>query len=111
MNPRCRRVGWVTGVIAIGTLLLGACTASLPRATASDVERARASSPEASQASLDRGRYLFQTRCSSCHDAYQPRTRTVPEWRHALDAMADRARLKPPDEALVWSYLQLFAAP
>jgi len=88
-----------------------ACTATLPLVTEADAERARADSPDATVASLDRGRSLYLGRCASCHEAYHPATRTIGEWDDALTVMADRARLKASDRGLVRDYLRVFAKP
>ncbi len=91
------------------TALAGCSVATLPLVTEADVQRAQRDAPEVTQASLERGRSLYQTRCSSCHEPYHPQTRDAAEWELALHEMADRARLKPADRRLVMDYLRTFA--
>jgi mono/diheme cytochrome c family protein len=38
---------------------------------------------------------LYEQRCGSCHQAYDPGSRTAARWDKALAAMQDRAGLDP----------------
>ena len=90
--------------------LAGACASSdVPRPTALDAERAKATWPEASLESLTEGRRLYLGHCASCHRPFAPATRTASEWRHQVGEMQVHAGLDPERAEIVLRYLALFA--
>jgi cytochrome c2 len=52
---------------------------------------------------------LYRAKCSACHRAYEPATRTGAEWSEILDAMAPRAHLRDGERALLLDYLRAHA--
>jgi hypothetical protein len=56
-------------------------------------------------ASLERGRYLFASRCAECH--VLPAIRSYPEnrWPKIVNWMGDRAGLKPSDREAMTAYI------
>ena len=92
-------------------VLIGACIVTgLPEIQADDVERARIVFPETTRVRLEAGRRTFSQRCGACHQAYDPRDRSEPEWREALGAMSERAGLDGERRAQVLEYLLAFAS-
>ncbi|MFO0750544.1 MAG: hypothetical protein U1F43_33475 [Myxococcota bacterium] len=97
------------GLLLAAAAVVACTTVTLPSITDADVERAREVSPEISRASLERGRSLYRTRCSTCHEPFLPVTRDAEAWTHVLAEMAPRARLDDGERALVFAYLATFA--
>jgi mono/diheme cytochrome c family protein len=56
-------------------------------------------------ANLERGRFLFASRCAECH--VLPAIRSYPEdrWPKIVNWMGDRAGLKPPDRDAMIAYI------
>lgn len=80
----------ITLVFALAwSSLLAACGVGRSRAPVSDGER------------------LYQARCTACHAAYEPSSRTPAEWRAAVSKMErwKKVRLNDPERALILSYL------
>lgn len=48
----------------------------------------------------------FASRCSSCHQAYDPASRTAAQWEHDLDRMKDRAGLDAETAKGILAWLQ-----
>jgi mono/diheme cytochrome c family protein len=69
--------------------LLVACGDGRPRAPVSDGER------------------LYQARCTACHAAYEPASRTPDEWRAAVSKMERwrKVRLNDSERALILAYV------
>jgi len=47
----------------------------------------------------------FAQRCSACHRAYDPASRTAAQWDHDLDRMKDRAGLAPDQVEAIRNWL------
>jgi len=94
--------------LAAASGLAAACS-TLPSISDADVERARLTQPEATRASLERGKGLYVARCSACHEPWAPATRDVATWAREMVVMAPRARLDGNDRQLVLTYLEAFA--
>lgn len=111
MDSRARGVlAWGPIGVAIAALSAGSCTTStLPHISDADVARAQSMWPEASRTSLERGRALYRTRCSACHEPFVPATRSRATWEHVLTEMGPRAHLDAEETRLVMSYLETFA--
>ena len=56
-------------------------------------------------ATFERGRKIYTMRCTECHVARTIAKYSVSEWRHYIDIMAPRARLRPDDRASLEAYL------
>ena len=82
------------------TFLLFSCLALLA---------ACASAPPASQGAQDPER-LYRSRCTSCHRAYEPSSRTRAAWSDTLTRMAPRAHLTPEQDAALRAWLLARAA-
>jgi hypothetical protein len=61
-------------------------------------------SPAPATAGGDRGagggeaERLYRSKCSGCHRAYEPSSRTQAQWRNVLSRMIPKAHLTPPEE-------------
>lgn len=54
----------------------------------------------------NKGRVLLETRCSSCHKAYQPKDYTITEWKGILNRMGPRASLRSSEIEAIMQYLK-----
>jgi len=86
-------------------LLVAACGGSIPHATDAQLQRAQQRWPGTTRAALDRGRDVYVTSCSGCHNLYRPAKLTSAKLPSILKTMAPRAKLAPPDAELVLRYL------
>lgn len=95
-----------------GIALTVACatTSAVPRVTAPDVLRAQGSDPAVDQASLERGRSLYLSRCTGCHQPFAPASREYATWESVVAEMSDRAGLAVDDARLIRVYLATFAS-
>jgi mono/diheme cytochrome c family protein len=87
-------------------LLLVACGAAAPVATATDEARARAQWPSITVDELNQGRKLFLSHCSACHalpDTTQDTASHVPEMR-------ERAHLSEDEGTLIEHYVVTMAS-
>lgn len=48
----------------------------------------------------------YASRCASCHQAYEPSSRTAAQWEHDLGRMKDRAGLDQETAKAVLAWLQ-----
>lgn len=78
---------------------------SVPRPTDAHLARARERWPDATRASLERGRELYVARCSGCHPLHRPDSQPAGRWAELVDEMAPRARLSQDERELVLRYL------
>lgn len=81
----------------------------IPKPTPADALRANATWPGATVQSLDRGRFVYTTRCASCHSLYAPNLHTQAQWARALEEMAGRAHLSPDEADALLQYLATFS--
>jgi hypothetical protein len=81
-------------------LLVSACTAPLPHATAADAERANVALAE-----LEDGRTIVAGKCGGCHTPPRPTDR----WEPVFDEMAQRAKLDDNQRRLAQQYLATMA--
>ncbi len=49
---------------------------------------------------------LYRSRCSACHRAYPPSSRSAAAWAEILPKMAARAKLSEGERARILAYLQ-----
>lgn len=56
--------------------------------------------------SLQQGKILLETRCSTCHPAPRPNTHTVSEWPPVLKRMGAMASLKEAEVQLIQQYIE-----
>lgn len=54
---------------------------------------------------LDRGREVFVSRCSGCHNLPAPNVKTPDQWAAVVGEMAEGARLSMDERDLVLRYL------
>jgi cytochrome c5 len=94
--------------LVAAVLLLAAVSCgggAVPHPTEAHLARARARWPDATAASLERGRELYVARCSGCHPLHPPDTQPAARWAAVLDQMAPRAKLSADERELVLRYL------
>ncbi len=85
--------------------VLAACGGGLPEPTSVDAERVGSRWPSVKVTDLAEGRDLYQGRCASCHQLYEPHAFTPEKWEVELEEMSARARLSEPQELLILQYL------
>ena len=78
---------------------------SIPHPTPADVTRAQQEWPDASVASLERGRDLYVARCSGCHPLHRPNEFEPARWNELVTKMAPRARLSEEERTQILRYL------
>jgi mono/diheme cytochrome c family protein len=102
----------------LSALLLAMCQAPLvscagltpPPPTEADARRAAAQWPGVTAADLERGRSLYLSRCSGCHQPVDPSHIRPDDWPHHVAEMRDRAHLKSDEESLIVRYLMTVAS-
>jgi mono/diheme cytochrome c family protein len=85
--------------------LAAACAAALRHATPADVTLVSPQWPGTTVQDLERGRRLYVRRCSGCHTLFLPSAHPPDEWPGWVDAMAEKARLKPAEREDVVRFL------
>ena len=94
---------------AVAALLMiaaaGCGGGAIPRPTDQHVARAQARWPEATRASLERGRDLYVARCSGCHPLHRPDEYAAARWEPLVVEMGPRAKLSRSEQDLVLRYL------
>jgi mono/diheme cytochrome c family protein len=103
------RLGGRFASLVGGVVLSSACASLAPRPTEVDVARAPTRSPAVTLADLQRGRTLYLGRCASCHQPFDPASRSADSWPGYVDKMMQRAHLSGNDAALVVDYLVTMA--
>src|SRR4051794_679794 len=61
--------------------------------------------PGADVATLNHGREIFTTRCTSCHRADPPSSHSVAQWDRIVAEMAARSKLQAAERAALLAYL------
>jgi|GEM_PF-4628236 len=56
------------------------------------------------------GRSIYYSRCTACHAAYSPGSRTLSQWRHVVADMKGRAKLDYSQTADLMAFLSAKAA-
>ncbi len=82
-------------IVVLTAALAAACAAALRHAASADVTLVAPQWPGTTVEDLERGRRLYVRRCSSCHTLILPSAHAPDEWPVLVDAMAEKARLKP----------------
>ncbi|MBK7536307.1 MAG: hypothetical protein IPI49_13265 [Myxococcales bacterium] len=101
-------------MLAALALLVGTLVACAPRVpppvTAVDVSWARTRWPEISQADLEHGRKLLQSKCGgSCHRPPMPSEQPAEDWPTHVAEMAERSGLTPHTQKVLEQYLVTLA--
>jgi mono/diheme cytochrome c family protein len=88
-------------LFAIGTLLtvLVACSPALYKPTLQT-----SGSPERFE-ELNRGRALYVSKCSSCHNLHRPEEYPAKIWSHNINEMQGRAEISDEQKKLILNYL------
>jgi hypothetical protein len=68
-----------------------------------------AGAPAASQGAPDPER-LYRTKCTACHRAYEPASRTRAQWSTVLERMSKKAHLTPAETETVGGFLAAHAS-
>jgi cytochrome c5 len=100
----------VVALLALGAAAATGCTQGLPAPNALDAERVTKRWPGVKTADLEHGRSLYATRCSRCHELYEPSTYPANHWEASVREMNERAGLTGDEERLVVQYLVALAS-
>ncbi|MFM1767574.1 MAG: hypothetical protein RJA22_103 [Verrucomicrobiota bacterium] len=57
---------------------------------------------------LSAARGVYVAKCAKCHQFYEPKGYTEPEWRTWMDKMNRKSKLKPDQAALLNRYLDAY---
>lgn len=96
--------------LGVAGALVAGCAGGLPAPTELDARRVTKRWPSANTADLEHGRVLYATRCSRCHELYDPASHASSHWEAAVHEMNDRAGLSADEERLVVMYLTAVAS-
>jgi mono/diheme cytochrome c family protein len=89
---------------ALAGLALGGC-AGLGTVAPAVTPAMVAASHGATAETLNAGRRVFATQCTSCHSADPISSRSLPQWREVVSEMRTRAKLSPAQEAALLTYI------
>jgi cytochrome c5 len=87
------------------SLLLTACSPSLPPVGAANLEAIRTTRPWATNSDLVEGRSLFASRCGSCHGLPSPSSHGADQWPGLVASMAKPAALDTADSRKVLDWI------
>lgn len=88
-----------------GALALAACAGHIPRPTDAQVSSAQTRWPDVTRESLEHGRELYVSHCSSCHPLHEPGEMPADRWPSEVAKMSERAKLSPAAAEQVTRYL------
>ena len=57
---------------------------------------------------MEAGRKIYLVKCARCHKFYDPAKYPDEEWRHWMDKMSKKAKLKPDQKEILSEYLETF---
>jgi mono/diheme cytochrome c family protein len=92
-------------VVLLAAGLAAACAAALRHSTPADVVLVSPKWPGTTLDDLERGRRLYVRRCAGCHTLILPSAHAPDDWPVLVDAMAERARLKPAEREDIVRFL------
>ncbi len=104
------RPGRRLAIVLLAAALAAACAAALRHSTPADVTLVAPQWPGTTVEDLERGRRLYVRRCSGCHTLILPSTHAADDWPVLVDAMAEKARLKPAEREDVVRFLVAVAS-
>ena len=105
---RARPLAAVALIVGLG--VTGACAAALRQPSPRDVALLAPKWPQTTIKDLERGRSLYVRRCSGCHTLVLPKAYSPAEWPSFVDAMADKARLRPGEREDIVRFLVAVAS-
>jgi cytochrome c len=82
-------------LIAFSTVVVIACsTVKTIEMDQSTIERVKTVYPTLSLEDLNKGKKLYETKCSLCHGLDKPSNRTAEKWKHIVPEMVEIANKK-----------------
>lgn len=82
-------------LIAFSTVIVIACsTVKTIEMDQSTIERVKTVYPTLSLEDLNKGKKLYETKCSLCHGLDKPSNRTADKWKHIVPEMVEMANKK-----------------
>lgn len=102
---RARRARVLLSVSLALAALLGACAPALPQPSADDARAATARYHDVTLAELEAGRSAYVSRCSQCHNLFDPRDRTAAAWPAIVKDMGARGNLDAADLQKIERYV------
>ena len=82
-------------LIAFSTVVVIACsTVKTIEMDQSTIERVKKVYPTLSLEDLNKGKKLYETKCSLCHGLDKPSNRTADKWKHIVPEMVEIANKK-----------------
>jgi len=95
-----------TRIVILPIILLAACSPKLRVATETGL-----TATTLSQGDMDKGRALYQAKCTQCHAAKNPASKSEEQWRKIIPIMADKAKsrgkkeINAEDQGIILAYL------
>lgn len=89
--------------VVCAAVLLAGCASLGP--VAPPVTPAMTAANGTPAATLNAGREIFSTRCTTCHNADPVRAYDADDWRRIVGRMAARSKLQPAERAALLAYL------
>jgi cytochrome c5 len=88
-------------------LFLAACASKKATISLSDSDASRAAAkyPGASLATLQKGKLLYEEKCSNCHGLKNPASYNEEQWGKHVKRMAPKAKIDKPTEELILQYV------
>lgn len=80
--------------IIFAAVLFASCSAKIFVPAESDVRTVTAKYPKATLADLKSGKALYETKCTQCHGAKKPSSKTEEQWHKIVPEMAGMAKKK-----------------
>ncbi len=97
-------------ILALAAGFGASCAAALRHASPEDAVRVAPQWPGTTVEDLERGRRLYVRRCSGCHTLFLPAAYPKEAWPGLVDAMAEKARLRPGEREDVVRFLVAVAS-
>ena len=79
-------------VILFSVVLLASCAPKLHNPSEADAKRGATKFPGLTVDDLNKGKAIFNDKCTQCHDAKRPTSWTEAQWRKIVPVMAAKAK-------------------
>lgn len=96
---------WLLGLALVGVAGLGTVGCGASAISPDMVQRAQSHDASASEASMLKGKQLFEAKCGTCHALPAPTSHSAEEWPKWVKSMAPQAKISGDDEKAVLHYL------
>lgn len=81
-------------IIVCLAVILSSCSAKLLMPAEKDATAISSKYPGTTLADLNKGKAIYETKCTQCHPAKKPSAYTEAQWKHEVPDMAAKAKRK-----------------